>query len=56
MLVNNENLTTIKIVPEGSICKNYAFDVTPAKYITKLITERGNIEPNTNSISRLNIH
>ena len=52
----NKIRTKIKIVPEGSICKNYAFDVTPAKYITKLITEKGNIEPNTNSISQLNIH
>ena len=29
--------------------------VTAAKYITKLITEKGNIDPNTNSISQLNI-
>ena len=50
----NKIRTKIKIVPEWSICKNYAFDVTPAKYITKLITEKGNIDPNTNSISQLN--
>ena len=51
----NNIRTKVKIVPEGSICKNYAFDVTPAKYITKLITEKGIIDPNTNSISQLNI-
>ena len=54
-LDKNNIRTKVKIVPEGSICKNYAFDVTPAKYITKLITEKGIIDPNTNSISQLNI-
>ena len=29
------------IVPEGTPVENYAFDVTPAKFITGLITERG---------------
>ena len=43
----------IKIVPEGAICKNYGFDVTPAKYITKLITEKGIIETNIKSINKL---
>lgn len=56
MLVNNKNLTIIKIVSEGSICKNYAFEVTSSIYITKLITEKGNIELNINSLSQLNIH
>ncbi|MGN9541963.1 hypothetical protein ACTMQO_18430 [Escherichia coli] len=26
--------------PEGTRCGNYAFDVTPARYITGFITER----------------
>ncbi len=43
----------VKIVPEGAQCANYAFDVTPAKYITKLITEKGIIDANSSSISRL---
>ena len=34
-------------------CVNYAFDVTPAKYITKLITEKGIIDANSSSINRL---
>ena len=33
---------------------NYAFDVTPAKYITKLIIEKGIIEANSISIKKLN--
>ena len=45
----------IRIVPEEAICANYAFDVTPAKYITKLITEKGIVDPNFTSINNLNI-
>ena len=43
----------VKIVPEGAQCANYAFDVTPAKYITKLITEKGIIDANSSSINKL---
>ena len=50
---HNDELKKIRITPEGSIAKNYAFDVTPSKYITKLITEKGNIEANTNEIEKL---
>ena len=31
----------VLVTPTGSPAKNYGFDVTPAKYITGLITERG---------------
>ena len=31
----------VRIVPEGTPVENYAFDVTPAKFITGIITERG---------------
>jgi len=31
----------VRIIPEGSAAANYAFDVTPAKYVTGLVTERG---------------
>ena len=34
-------IETIKIVPEGSVAANPAFDVTPARLITGLVTERG---------------
>ena len=49
---NNER-KKIKITPEGSSCKNYAFDITPAKYITKLITEKGVVDSNEESIGGL---
>jgi hypothetical protein len=32
---------TVRVVPEGSPVANYAFDVTPARLVTGLITERG---------------
>ena len=52
-LDENNNIKRVKIVPEGAQCVNYAFDVTPAKYISKLITEKGIIDANLSSISRL---
>ena len=32
---------TVTIAPEGSRAANFAFDVTPARYVAALITERG---------------
>lgn len=32
---------TVRVVPEGSPAANYAFDITPARLVTGLITERG---------------
>ena len=34
-------IETVQIVPDGSDVANYAFDVTPARLVTGLITERG---------------
>ncbi len=34
-------IETVSIVPDGSACANFAFDVTPARLVTGLITERG---------------
>lgn len=31
----------VQVVPDGSPALNYGFDVTPARLITGLITERG---------------
>jgi methylthioribose-1-phosphate isomerase len=31
----------VRLVPEGSPAANYAFDVTPARLVTGLVTERG---------------
>jgi methylthioribose-1-phosphate isomerase len=34
-------IETVRLVPEGSAVANYAFDVTPARLVSGLITERG---------------
>jgi methylthioribose-1-phosphate isomerase len=34
-------IETVRIIPEGSDVANYGFDVTPARLVTGLITERG---------------
>ncbi|NOK01495.1 MULTISPECIES: S-methyl-5-thioribose-1-phosphate isomerase [Myxococcus] len=34
-------VASVRITPEGSPAANYAFDVTPARLVTALITERG---------------
>ena len=49
----NKIMKTISIVPENSKSVNYAFDVTPSKYISKLITEKGVVDANEISIKGL---
>jgi methylthioribose-1-phosphate isomerase len=39
-------IETVRIVPEGSPVANYGFDVTPARLVTGLITERGVLSAN----------
>jgi methylthioribose-1-phosphate isomerase len=34
-------IETVQVVPDGSAVANYGFDVTPARLVTGLITERG---------------
>jgi methylthioribose-1-phosphate isomerase len=38
-------IVTVRIVPEGSAVANYGFDVTPARLVTALVTERGVVAP-----------
>ncbi len=49
----NQNRKSVNIVPEKSKSVNYAFDVTPSKYISKLITEKGIVDANEISIKGL---
>src|SRR5439155_5339696 len=37
----NGEVATVRLIPEGSAVANYAFDVTPSRLVTGLITERG---------------
>jgi len=34
-------IETVQVIPDGSAVANYGFDVTPARLVTGLITERG---------------
>ncbi len=40
-LDNNDKLTKVLIYPKKSKAMNLAFDITPAKYVTGLITDKG---------------
>lgn len=40
----NGKVETIRVTPQSSRALNYGFDVTPNRYITGLITERGIVE------------
>ena len=42
---------TVRIVPEGSAVANYGFDVTPARLVTGLVTERGIIAPSREALA-----
>jgi translation initiation factor eIF-2B subunit alpha/methylthioribose-1-phosphate isomerase len=46
-------ISKIRLAPKESRAKNPAFDVTPAKYIKGIITEKGIIEANEESILKL---
>ncbi|MDP3765264.1 MAG: S-methyl-5-thioribose-1-phosphate isomerase [Nanoarchaeota archaeon] len=48
----NKKIKKIRIAPEESPAKNPAFDVTQAKYITGIITEKGVIKPIKEEIER----
>ncbi len=39
--LHNHEITTVLLTPEESSAANYAFDVTPARLVSALITERG---------------
>jgi methylthioribose-1-phosphate isomerase len=44
---------TVKLTPAGARAVNYAFDVTPARLVTGLITERGITRATTDAIAAL---
>jgi methylthioribose-1-phosphate isomerase len=46
-------IRVVDTLPEGSSALNYGFDVTPARLVTALITERGICSANQNSILNL---
>lgn len=49
----NSKITTVRLIPEKSKVANYGFDVTPARLVSGLITERGICEASKKSIQQL---
>tara|TARA_B100000902_G_C27196321_1_gene856678 strand:- start:21 stop:1094 length:1074 start_codon:yes stop_codon:yes gene_type:complete len=49
----NNQIKKVLIYPNKSKAMNLAFDVTPAKYVTSLITERGITEASSNGLKKL---
>jgi methylthioribose-1-phosphate isomerase len=45
-------IETVRVVPAGSPIANYGFDVTPARLVTGLITERGVLRPERAALAR----
>jgi methylthioribose-1-phosphate isomerase len=45
-------IETVRLIPDGSSVANYAFDVTPARLVTGLITERGVLEASQQGLAR----
>ena len=47
------NVKKVKVYPKKSKAMNLAFDVTPAKYVTALITEKGICEASSDGLKKL---
>jgi len=52
-LDENNNVKKVLVYPKKSKAMNLAFDVTPAKYVTGLITEKGICEASTEGLKKL---
>ncbi len=46
-------IESVRICPENTAAANYGFDITPAKYITGLITEKGICKPAEKNIKKM---
>jgi methylthioribose-1-phosphate isomerase len=53
-LTSSGAIETVRVVPESSRALNLAFDVTPARLVTGLITERGVLPANHSGLSSVN--
>ena len=50
---DKNKIKKVLIYPEKSKSMNLAFDITPAKYVTGLITEKGVCEASTNGLKQM---
>jgi methylthioribose-1-phosphate isomerase len=44
---------SVQLTPQGSRAANYGFDVTPARLVTGLITERGVVQAEAGAMQKL---
>ena len=51
--LNNNSLATVQVVPDNCSTRNDAFDVTPARLISGIITERGICAANQRALSAM---
>ena len=52
-LTEDGEIVRVSLLPPGSAAANYAFDVTPGKYVSGLITERGVCSASRDGLARL---
>jgi methylthioribose-1-phosphate isomerase len=52
-LAADGSLAEVRLAPEGTAAANPAFDVTPARLVTALVTERGVVPASAEAIARL---
>ena len=52
-LCDDGQVRTVQVTPQGSRAANYGFDVTPARLVTGLITERGVVKANAEAMCAL---
>ena len=51
--VYKNEIVKVLLTPENSNAKNFGFDITPARLVTGLITDKGIIPPKENKIKKL---
>jgi methylthioribose-1-phosphate isomerase len=51
--LDDGTIGTVQVIPDGSNTRNDAFDVTPARLVTGIITERGVSKADQQSLSKL---
>ena len=49
---DGSRIVKIRIMPENSPVSNYGFDITPAKYVSALITEKGICKANRQDLEK----
>ncbi|BBI99921.1 methylthioribose-1-phosphate isomerase [Ferrigenium kumadai] len=52
-LCEDGQVRTVQVTPQGARAANYGFDVTPARLVTGLITERGVVKANAGAMEAL---